>query len=156
MKLPDGRPNSGALADPIQISQLQDEFNVLTEERARLTEALRAARTLSGETQGFYDEAKIQAERLESIGLFEQEENHHACPICDQRLENPTPNAEAIHAALSQLSHSLGSAERERPRLRHHTGNVFPRPAQADRRLACDRGTSAERLVPAQPKDRLS
>jgi hypothetical protein len=47
---------------------------------------------LSGETQGFSDEAKIQAERLESIGLFEQEENHHACPICDQRLENPTPN----------------------------------------------------------------
>ena len=38
MKLPDGRPNSGALSDPIQISQLQDEFNVLTEERARLTE----------------------------------------------------------------------------------------------------------------------
>jgi Protein of unknown function (DUF3732) len=103
-----------------QISQLQDEFNVLTEERARLTEALRAARTLSGETQGFSDEAKIQAERLESIGLFEQEENHHACPICDQRLENPTPNAEAIHAALSQLSQSLGSAERERPRLREY------------------------------------
>ena len=42
-----------------QISQLQDEFNVLTEERARLTEALRAARTLSGETQGFSDEAKL-------------------------------------------------------------------------------------------------
>jgi Protein of unknown function (DUF3732) len=108
-----------------QISQLQDEFNVLIEEHGRLTEAIRAARTLSGETQGFSDEAKIQAERLESIGLFEQvEENRHACPICDQQLQNPTPNAEAIRAAISQLSHSLGSAERERPRLREYIGQL--------------------------------
>jgi hypothetical protein len=70
---------------------LQDEFNILIEERARLTETLRAAKALSGETQGFSDEAKIQAERLESIGLFEQvEEDDHMSDLRSATEESDT------------------------------------------------------------------
>jgi hypothetical protein len=65
------RPSRRGVATYSATCTLQDEFNILIEERARLTETLRAAKALSGETQGFSDEAKIQAERLESIGLFE-------------------------------------------------------------------------------------
>jgi len=119
-----------------QLSQLQDEFSVLVEERARLTENLRAARTLAGETKGFSDEAKIQAERLESIGLFEQVEgNLHSCPTCDQRLENPTPTVDSIRVALSQLSHSLSSAERERPRLREYIEQLSQQLVSVSERL---------------------
>jgi lipase chaperone LimK len=114
-------PGQSVFAGSDMLGQLQDETNVLKEERSRLAEAIRAARAMSGETQGFADEAKIQAERLECIGLFDDiGSGHEACPTCAQHLTNPVPQAEAIRGALNQLSQSLKGAERERPNLQEY------------------------------------
>ncbi len=108
-----------------RLSQLQDELNLLKEQRARLSETIRTARVVSGEAQGFVDEAKIQAERLESVGLFDSAINAHGeCPLCAQRLDIPIPAAEAIRASLSNLSQSLNATERERPRLREYIAGL--------------------------------
>jgi DNA repair exonuclease SbcCD ATPase subunit len=108
-----------------RLSQLQDKFNVLKEQHAQLSETIRTARVVSGEAQGFVDGAKIQAERLESIGLFIPSATEHGdCPLCAQHLAVPTPAAEAIQASLSQLSQSLSATERERPRLREYIGGL--------------------------------
>ena len=114
-------PGQSTFVGSDRLGQLQDESNVLKEERRRLAEVVRAARALSGETQGFADEAKIQAERLESIGLFDDIGiGHEACPTCSQHLPVPTPQAEAIRRSLNHLSQNLLGAERERPNLQEY------------------------------------
>src|SRR5260221_5400079 len=86
---------------------------------------IRTARVVSGEAQGFVDEARIQAERLESIGLFDPPaDGNDSCPLCSQHLAIPVPAAEAIQASLSQLSQSLRATERERPRLREYISGL--------------------------------
>jgi hypothetical protein len=118
-------PGQSVFTGSDRLSQLQDEFNVLKEQHAQLSETIRTARVVSGEAQGFVDEAKIQAERLESIGLFNPSASEHGdCPLCAQHLAVPVPAAEAIQASLSQLSQSLSATERERPRLREYIGGL--------------------------------
>jgi hypothetical protein len=114
-------PGRSVFAGLDRISQLQDELNVLKEQRAQLSEAIRTARVVSGEAQGFVDEARIQAERLESIGLFDPSAGgNEDCPYCSQHLAVPIPSAEAIQSSLVQLSQSLRATERARPRLREY------------------------------------
>jgi DNA repair exonuclease SbcCD ATPase subunit len=118
-------PGQSVFTGSDRLSQLQDEFNVLKEQHAQLSETIRTARVVSGEAQGFVDEAKIQAERLESIGLFDPPASGHGdCPLCAQHLAVPVPTAEAIQASLSQLSQSLIATERERPRLREYISGL--------------------------------
>ncbi len=118
-------PGQTAFTGSDRLSLLQDELRVANEERFRLTETLKAARTMSGETQGFTQEAQIQAERLESIGLFDDiGDGHESCPTCSQHMAIPVPSASAIRASLTDLSHSLLSVDRERPRLRSYIEQV--------------------------------
>ena len=118
-------PGQSTFAGSDRLSQLQDELAVATEERFRLTEVSKAARTMSGETQGFASEAHVQAERLESIGLFEEiGDGHASCPTCSQNMQIPTPAATAIRASLTQLSQSLASVDRERPQLRNYIEQI--------------------------------
>lgn len=147
------RPAQHGFSGSDRLSQLQDEFNVLLEERTRLAETLRAAKAMSGDTKGFSDEATIQAERLESIGLFEDVAEHQACPLCDQRLENPTPDAAAISAALSELTRSLNTAERERPRLREYIEQINHRLATLAEQLN-EKETGIDALLSEQASAR--
>ena len=71
--------------------------------------------------QEFSDEARIQGERLESIGLFEDATaEHENCPLCTQHLETPIPSAAKLRDSLAELRQSLAATERERPRLREY------------------------------------
>jgi hypothetical protein len=117
----DWTPEQGTFAGADEITQLQQEVEVLQEQRRKLADVIRAARVMSGEAQGFVDEAHIQAERLESIGLFDDNAEHAAsCPVCSQHLATPVPVAKMINDALLSLRRSLEGTERERPRLREY------------------------------------
>ncbi len=113
-------PGHSVFVGADELSQLQEDVAVIKEQRAKLADTIRAARTMSGEAQGFVDEARIQAERLESIGLFEADGGHDSCPMCAQHMATPVPGAAAIQASLKELRHSLSATERERPRLREY------------------------------------
>jgi hypothetical protein len=113
-------PGHSVFVGADELSQLQEDVAVIKEQRAKLSDTIRAARTMSGEAQGFVDEARIQAERLESIGLFEDDGGHDSCPMCAQHMATPVPGAAAIQASLQELRHSLSATERERPRLREY------------------------------------
>ncbi len=117
-------PGQASFAGEDQIAQYQEEISILREQRSNLAENIRTAKAASGDAQGFVDEARIQAERLESIGLFDSENDHESCPLCTQHLSVPVPNADAIRQSLSQLSGSLLATERERPRLREYVAKL--------------------------------
>jgi hypothetical protein len=115
------KPGAEAFGGSDQLSTLQQEVDVLRELRSKLNETIRAASVLSGEAQGFSDEARIQGERLESIGLFEDATaEHENCPLCTQHLETPIPSAATLRESLAELRQSLAATERERPRLREY------------------------------------
>ena len=112
------QPGAEAFPGADELSVLQQQVDVLREQRSKLAETIRAAQTVSGEAQGFSDEARIQGERLESIGLFQESGDHPNCPLCAQELEVPIPSATALRRSLLELQQSLAATERERPRLR--------------------------------------
>jgi hypothetical protein len=117
----DWKPGAEAFGGSDELSTLQQEVDVLRELRSKLNETIRAASVLSGEAQGFSDEARIQGERLESIGLFEDATaKHENCPLCTQHLETPIPSAVTLRESLAELRQSLAATERERPRLREY------------------------------------
>jgi len=113
-------PEQGSFVGVDEITQLQQEVEVLQEQRRKVSDTIRAAKAMSGEAQGFVDEARIQAERLESIGLFDENPHAASCPVCSQNLTTPTPEAALIQNALGSLQRSLAATERERPRLREY------------------------------------
>lgn len=112
-------PGRAVFVGADELSLLQDDVAIIKEQRAKLADIIHAARAMSGEAQGFTDEARVQAERLESIGLFD-DFDHSACPVCAQHLSTPLPPADAIRQSLEQLRNSLAQTERERPRLREY------------------------------------
>lgn len=120
-KAMDWSPERGTFTGADEITGLQQEVEVLQGRRRKICDTIRSARVMSGEAQGFVDEAKIQAERLESIGLFDENAEHAAtCPICSQHLTVPLPQAKLIQESVSSLHRSLAATERERPRLREY------------------------------------
>ena len=117
----DWKPGTAAFDGSDELSTLQQEVDVLRERRSKLNETIRAATVVSGEAQGFSDEARIQGERLESIGLFEDgAAQHENCPLCTQHLQTPIPSAAKLRESLGELQQSLAATERERPRLREY------------------------------------
>jgi hypothetical protein len=79
------------------MTQLQDEASVLEQQRQVKVDQIRTPKAFAQEAEGFSSEARIQAARLESIGLYDDEHDSGACPVCQQNLLTPTPAAAALY-----------------------------------------------------------
>lgn len=100
------------------LSQLQDEYQRLTEELRRIENDIKEAKEYQGYTDGYGDEVNHQVKRLESIGLFEKLNFEISkCPFCSATLEAPLPSVDAMKASIQKLNASLGTISRERPKV---------------------------------------
>jgi Protein of unknown function (DUF3732) len=115
------KPTQATFGGSDLLTQLQEEVASLESLRQKLSDDVKTAKAFAREADGFTTEARVQAARLESIGLFETS-NHDpsSCPLCQHRLETPTPTAEAIQHSLGALATDLETVTREQPRLREY------------------------------------
>jgi len=118
-ELVDWTPARPAFPGTDRLTQLQEERRQLQSELDSKTEAIRAAKSFASEAEGYASESQEQALRLQSIGLFDTAgHDGEACPVCNNLLETPVPNATAITQSLEQLRANLKFTTRDRPRLR--------------------------------------
>jgi len=78
-----------------------------------------ALRSLKSGGDGFAQESNEQRARLKSIDLMPVDEipNHHICPLCSSVLEHPTPDSEAIHTNLRNISEQLDGVKSDLPHI---------------------------------------
>lgn len=100
------------------LRELQQQRDEMLSEHDRLLSEIEAAKAFGLEQQGFSEEVTEQKHRLESIGLFEDNDAvGHVCPLCSQQLQSSTPTSSKIRESLENLNLQLEAVTRQRPRL---------------------------------------
>lgn len=105
-----------------------DQFRQLQDERAQLTEELRATKTqfeaaeaLSADRVGFTNEGSAQVARLRSIDLFNGDgdaNGPHTCPLCQSTLgDDALPKTAQYSAAVDRLSQEVRSVQERSPQM---------------------------------------
>lgn len=124
------------------------EFTRLSTERAELLQNQRrlrvdidAARAFSKDEKGFSREAKEQAARLTTIGIFDGNEPGHSCPLCAQELpkENAPPPMAALQGALTDVAGKMVSVARVEPHIEAAIGELEARLQQVQQELTRNR-----------------
>jgi len=118
------------------LSSLRAERQGLRNELERVNAEIRSTRTFTLETSGYEREAKEQRARLSAVGLI-RSDGHHSehCPLCESRLESPTPTVEQIGRSLQELSEQLEAVEAENPRLQARLASLLSEAANIEERL---------------------
>lgn len=102
--------------------ELQTQRGVLSKELDSIKQNIRDTENYQKETQGYLSEATYQANRLESINLYPQNEevNNQICPLCEQGLSTSIPKIEELKKSLIGLQNNLKLTKKERPRLKEY------------------------------------
>lgn len=127
-----------------------DQFMQLQDERARLTEDLRAVKTqleaakaLSADRHGFAREGSAQLSRLRSIGLFPSAGDttgQQPCPICHSPIpDDVVPNTDQFQAAIDRLSQEVRTVEDRSPQMDQVLQTFRDRIGDVTRRLRSNR-----------------
>jgi hypothetical protein len=101
--------------------QLEQEVHRLRQEFRQKYYQVKATELFAQEAEGYSSEANEQVLRLESIGLYdEQQAVSDVCPLCEARTSSSIPTVSAMKASLTGLQENLQTVQRERPRLREY------------------------------------
>lgn len=92
--------------------ELRDKYRVVGEEMSALL-------ALKSGGKNFATEASEQKARLNSINLLPETDdpNHRNCPLCSSTLENPTPDSNAIHSHLDNITDQLSGVASDIPHI---------------------------------------
>lgn len=114
------------LPDGSEFSRLSTERAELLHTQRRIRADIDAARAFSKDEKGFSREAKEQKARLATIGIFEDSEPGHSCPLCTQELpeENAPPQLAALQGALADVVSKMASVERVEPHIEAAIGEL--------------------------------
>ncbi len=118
------------------LAGLRTERQGLRNELERVNAEIRSARTFTLETNGYEREAKEQRARLSSVGLIRSNGHDPAvCPVCESRLDAPTPTVAQIERSLQDISEQLEAVEAENPRLQARLASLLREEAALQDRL---------------------
>ncbi len=102
-----------------QLSNLFETQKELRNKYRIIGEEISALLALKSGGDNFTTEASEQKARLNSINLLPENEdsNHHNCPLCSSTLKNPTPDSNAIHSNLDNISEQLSGVASDIPHI---------------------------------------
>jgi hypothetical protein len=73
------------------------------------------------QAEGFSSAIGQHVDRLQAVHVFNQETAHaEQCPVCDSRLETPTPSVAALTTSLTRMQANMTGVQRERPQLEQY------------------------------------
>ena len=100
------------------VTRLENELRTLHRELEDIQNDIRATEHFLREQNSYTREVGEQRARLVSIDLYSGDsEADHICPLCEARLETPTPAAADLFSSLQQLDSTLEAVVAERPYL---------------------------------------
>ena len=139
---------SKRLSDIKAVQGVNTEFDRLSNERGkllgqqgRLREEISSARAFEQDESGFSREAKEQQARLKTIGVFDDVDADHACPLCAQKMppESTIPTSEEIKKTLEASSVRLDSVSRVKPQIEKAISELETQLQAVQRALAKNR-----------------
>lgn len=109
----------GVEGTPLAIEQANARR--LRQSASELRRQLREAENFIRDVNGYDEQASEQALRLNSIGFYaEGKVDANTCPLCDSKLEHPTPSTEALNGALRRLNVNMEDMRQDRLRVQGH------------------------------------
>jgi len=106
------------LPDETEYQRLSAEREQLVQEQRRLIDDINAARALGRDEGRYSTEAEEQKARLRSIGIFEDTQPGHACPLCAHPLtDSDAPSVAQIKGALEDVSSRLEAVMNSAPQM---------------------------------------
>lgn len=106
------------------VEELQGEL-IKTQEKIRKKEyELLSIQKFANELTGYSKELQHQKYRLESIKLYDQDEEGHVCPLCSADLTSKVPNITKMTKSLSSLEKDLEQTNKEKPVLRKNIAKI--------------------------------
>lgn len=114
-------PTTTPLLEDDHITDLRNELQEIRKEYRRKQSQIESAELFVKEEQGYRSEAEQQVLRMESLNLFNSEnEKTDICPFCSTELSHSAPTVSAMKTSLINIHKNLKAVERERPRLREY------------------------------------
>ncbi|EEM01731.1 hypothetical protein bmyco0002_59660 [Bacillus pseudomycoides] len=110
------RPDNAIINNDL-LSELYEKRKGTIKIIKNLNDKIHSTKVLSMEINGYSNEVIEQKSRLESIGLFEEGNNSHTCPLCLSELVNEQPTIELMNNSLNQLDLNLNTVNKEKPYL---------------------------------------
>jgi hypothetical protein len=131
----------GTVADGNEFSRLAGERTLLLGEQRRIRDEIEIVRSFEQDGKGFSREATEQRARLKTIGIFEDSNRGHICPLCSQALDDNAelPVVVEVKAAFESLSSRLDSVVRATPQVERAVAELDDRLRAIQERLSRNR-----------------
>ncbi|WP_157205603.1 DUF3732 domain-containing protein [Methylomonas koyamae] len=131
----------GDIADNGEYRRLSDVRSTLLNEQRRLKDELDALRAFESDASGYSREATEQHSRLVSVGIFDDSDPGHSCPLCAQALPdaNQQPEFVDLQDALHMVASRLETVVRNTPRIERAASEVATRLDQIRAALTVNR-----------------
>ena len=128
-------------SDGDEFSRLAAERSQILDEQRRIRDEIEIVRGFEQDGKGFSREATEQRARLKTIGIFEDSEPGHNCPLCSQALDGNTevPVVVEVKAAFEALSSRLDSVARATPQVERAVAELDGRLQSIQERLTRNR-----------------
>lgn len=108
-----------------QIEKLYNEKKEIEDSYYSYNEKLKQLKQLKQLKNSFNSEKEEQIARLQSINLFNNEDNLHNCPLCSSELStNNIPNIEILSSALQNINSQLENVGNDTPYLDKIINNI--------------------------------
>lgn len=107
------------------ISRLRGEEMTLGNRLSELNQDLRAARAFQSVQTDFSSESTEQKARLTSVGIYKDEHaDGTCCPICDSKLDVPTPTVSEMSESLGRVDGLLSTVQSESPQIQAYIDEI--------------------------------
>lgn len=105
--------------DETEYQRLSDERNQLRRQQRQLRDEIVAARSFEHDESAFSREATEQRARLVPIGIFDESDPTHTCPLCSQDLGEPAdlPKVGQLQGVLTDITSRLDTVTRAAPQV---------------------------------------
>lgn len=120
-----------------------DRLNELIEERKKLlkklkntTDQIKQINSYEKMISSYSEEVSNQVSRLESIGLYNEAENNHICPLCSSNLINVQPTIKEMTDSISELSNNLSTVSTEKANFDSHLNKLIEKSTSIKEELA--------------------
>lgn len=113
----DWGPNQTIGVSNTSIDVEQENYKTARRKHRLKSQEIIEAENYLKQADGFRNEAQEQAVRLEAFKLFDNKIDHDNCPLCNSKLEVPTPKVIALNNALDLLTSNVSNTQQERPRI---------------------------------------
>lgn len=129
-------PSAAPVVAEDRLTELRKRVDDDRDALKSLQKQIESAEVFQRDAQAYASEANEHLMRLQSIGVINENQNGHKCPVCSSDLPAEVPTVSALNDSLRRLGSDLRQVEGERPRLREYIDGLKSQQEDVRQRLS--------------------